>query len=159
MPSTHKRRLSDFLKAVGRSATSTLDGVEVKKHVTEVNLSATEATGKVIFHAEGPCVIRRILLLPVLAIASHSTDKWVITFTNKGIAGVGATALGTFSTYASDSATRNSAVVAFDAEVLFQTVAETELVNDAVLTLTAVKGGSAADILGQVVVEYISLID
>jgi hypothetical protein len=160
MPSTHKRRLSDFLKLLGNSATSNFDHMEVRRQERAVELSASGAQPFAIFHAEGLCVLKRIFFLPDIAVASNVSDKWVVEFKNVGVSGVGTTSLGTFSTYASDTATINSALVALMHEhVLSRETTELELVKDTVVTATCTKSASAADLVGKFIVEYIPLLD
>jgi hypothetical protein len=158
MPSTHKSRLSDFIKAFGRSATSNLDNIEVKHFITKLSASGTTSTPPVCFYAEGPCILKRVVFVPDTAVASNSTDKWVFTFTSKGTGGSGSTSLGTFSTYASDSATKNGALVAYDDVVAYEPTAEVELADGTVVALTATKSSSAADIAITVIAEYIALL-
>ncbi len=157
MPSTHKRRLSDFIKAFARSAVSNLDHVETWKQCTRVALSATSSPEVVVFHAHGPCAVQRILFVPESAVAESGTDKWALTITNRGTDGSGSTVL----LNAWSTETSGHALVAFDAEVLYNPGATSELIvaRDSVFSFLATKSASAANLNGTVVVEFIPLLD
>lgn len=152
MPTTRRRRLSDFIKAFARTNLSNLEGVEKKKEDTRVALATSTTADINLFHADGPCAIKRIIFVPELAIASSGTNYWTLTFTNRGTNGGGSTSLGTFTT-------NGNALTAYDAKAVYNPATETVVDDDTVVSVAAAETGAATDFQGQFIVEFVSLLD
>ncbi len=156
MPSTHRRRLSDFIKAFARSGTSNLDQMETQKVQTRVVEAASTTENRCLFNARSACAIKRVRFLPELAVTSASGTKWVLTFTSASIS-----TGNTFSTYSSDSSTINAPLVQYTALDVYVAPAGEEVVLAAgeMLQVAAAKTGSPASLQGSFVVEWVPLID
>ncbi len=154
MPSTHRRRLSDFIKAFAKSSTSSLDNVEVQKTCVRVSeTAATGSTDRVLFHANGYSAIKRIRFIPEVAVASASGTKWILTFASASIS-----ANNTYSTYTSDSSTLVGAFVQYTPKTVYQPADEVVLAKDEVITMDAAITGTPT-LQGLFIVEYVPLLD
>lgn len=151
MASTHKRRLSDFLKPFAKSSTFDFDSVETEYFETLFNVSAS---GDVpIFCANGPGEIRRVRITPDAALA-HGAASYTFKVFDRGTAGAGVTQLGsTFDGTVSDL-TKWVPTTLYSAAVGVNDVPDGE-----VLTLNITKNSTPAAINILVQVEFVPLMD
>lgn len=161
MPSTQSRRLSDYLKPFAPGGTSSLKAVEMRKDQTRISENASSgATDRMLYYSNGRSAIQKIKFVPEIAIASSATEKVVLTLVKMNTSGGGDTTLGSFSTYASDSATVNSALAQYVVEDIYSPATEYVMADDESIRVDiAVTTASSITIQGFFAVEYIPLLN
>ena len=156
MPSTTKPTLASVFEPMSRGNTTSWQYAEEKQVSFYISHTGT-VTNKPFYHSEGPTIIRRVTFLPDTAVTSASGEKWVVAFKTAGTNGLGTTELADYTTYASGSADINSALVALDAEVIWEPSGGYECVDGQVLYYDATETGTQV-LAGLLIVSYVNII-
>lgn len=151
MASTRRTTLGTLLRVASRSNTSNFGHIETNIAPMTIDYSADQTSIGIFSASSGPVYIKAIKFLPATAVASHATDKWTISFNNLGTAAAAAAAGNQIGTTFS---TNGNALAVNIVKALASPTSEYYLAQNETLAITALKGGSAANLAGRLLIEY-----